>query len=219
MTDLSIKICGLSTEDTMQAALDAGVDMIGLMFFPKSPRHVTLTQACKLADMARGKADIVAVTVNMDLDGLSRINELVQPDWFQFHGQETPEACAAAKVMFRTKVMKAVSVSEKADLEQAAFYSIVSDRILLDAKPPEGSDLPGGNGVSYDWTLLKDLDLGKPFMLSGGLDASNVAEAIALSGAPGIDVSSGVEREKGVKDSDLIRAFVAAARSATVAGE
>lgn len=219
MTDLSIKICGLSTEDTMQAALDAGVEMVGLMFFPKSPRHVTLTQACKLADMARGKADIVAVTVNMDLDGLSRINELVQPDWFQFHGQETPESCAAAKVMFRSKVMKAVAVSEKADLEQAAFYSMVSDRLLLDAKPPEGSDLPGGNGVSYDWTLLKDLDLGKPFMLSGGLDASNVAEAIALSGAPGIDVSSGVEREKGVKDSDLIRAFVAAARSATVAGE
>lgn len=219
MTELSIKICGLSTEDTMQAALDAGVDMVGLMFFPKSPRHVTLSEACKLADMARGKADIVAVTVNMDLDGLSRINELVQPDWFQFHGQETPESCAAAKVMFRTKVMKAVSVSEKADLEQAAFYSIVADRILLDAKPPEGSELPGGNGVAYDWTLLKDLDLGKPFMLSGGLDVSNVSEAIALSSAPGIDVSSGVEREKGVKDCDLIRAFVAAARSATVAGE
>jgi phosphoribosylanthranilate isomerase len=101
MTDLSIKICGLSTEDTMQAALDAGADMVGLMFFPKSPRHVTLSEACKLADMARGKADIVAVTVNMDLDGLSRINELVQPDWFQFHGQETPESCAAAKVMNR----------------------------------------------------------------------------------------------------------------------
>lgn len=219
MTDLIIKICGLSTEETMQAALDAGADMVGLVFFPKSPRHVSLSDACRLADMARERAEIVALTVNMDLDGLSRINELVNPDWFQFHGQETPEACAAAKVMFRKKMMKAVPISEEADLEQARFYSIVADRILFDAKPPQGSDLPGGNGVSFDWTLLKDLDLGKPFMLSGGLDASNVAEAIEKSGATAVDVSSGVEREKGVKDCDLIRAFVAAARSATVAGE
>ena len=214
MSEIKVKICGLSTEETMEAALDAGADMVGLVFFPKSPRHVSLSEACKLADMARGRADIVALTVNMDLDGMSRINELVRPDWFQFHGDETPESCAAAKVMFKTKVMKAVSVSEKADLEKAAFYSIVADQILFDAKPPQGSDLPGGNGVSFDWTLLKDLDLGKPFMLSGGLDASNVAEAIALSGASRIDVSSGVERERGVKDSDLIRAFMAAAKSA-----
>ena len=214
MTDLIIKICGLSTEETMQAALDAGADMVGLMFFPKSPRHVSLSEACKLADMARGKAEIVALTVNMDLDGLSRINELVNPDIFQFHGSETPEACAAAKVMYRKKVMKAVPVSEQADLEQAQFYSIVADWILFDAKPPEGSELPGGNGVSYDWTLLKGLDLAKPFMLSGGLDPSNVAEAIAKSGVTAVDVSSGVEREKGVKDSELIRAFVAAARGA-----
>lgn len=219
MNDLMIKICGLSNEDTMQAALDAGADMVGLVFFPKSPRHVPLSAACKLADMARGKAEIVALTVDMDLDGLSRINELVNPDWFQFHGSETPEACAAAKVMFQKKIMKAVAVSERADLEQAQFYAIVADRILFDAKPPKDSDLPGGNGVSFDWTLLKDLDLAKPFMLSGGLDASNVAEAIEKSGATAVDVSSGVEREKGVKDCDLIRAFVAAARGATVAGE
>ncbi|MBD1546562.1 phosphoribosylanthranilate isomerase [Labrenzia aggregata] len=219
MNDMKIKICGLSTEETMQAALDAGADMVGLVFFPKSPRHVPLSTACRLADMARGKAEIVALTVNMDLDGLSRINELVNPDWFQFHGEETPEACAAAKVMFQKKIMKAVPVSERADLEQAQFYAIVADMILFDAKPPKGSDLPGGNGVSYDWTLLKDLDLAKPFMLSGGLDASNVAEAIEKSGTTAVDVSSGVEREKGVKDCDLIRAFVAAARGATVAGE
>lgn len=219
MTDLLIKICGLSNEETMQAALDAGAGMIGLVFFPKSPRHVSLSQACKLADMARGKAEIVALTVNMDLDGLSRINELVNPDWFQFHGEETPEACAAAKVMYKKKIMKAVPISERADLEQAQFYSIVADRILFDAKPPKGSDRPGGNGVSYDWTLLKGLDLGKPFMLSGGLDPSNVADALAASGVSAIDVSSGVEREKGVKDSELIRAFVANARSAFVSGE
>ncbi len=219
MTDLLIKICGLSNGETMQAALDAGAGMIGLVFFPKSPRHVSLSQACKLADMARGKAEIVALTVNMDLDGLSRINELVNPDWFQFHGEETPEACAAAKVMYKKKIMKAVPISERADLEQAQFYSIVADRILFDAKPPKGSDRPGGNGVSYDWTLLKGLDLGKPFMLSGGLDPSNVADALAASGVSAIDVSSGVEREKGVKDSELIRAFVANARSAFVSGE
>ncbi|MEP0235485.1 phosphoribosylanthranilate isomerase [Roseibium sp.] len=219
MTNLIIKVCGLSTEETMQAALDAGADMIGLVFFPKSPRHVSLSQACKLADMARGKAEIVALTVDMSLDGLSRINELVSPDWFQFHGSETPESCAAAKVMYKKKVMKAVPISEAADLEQAQFYSIVADMILFDAKPPQGSDVPGGNGVSYDWSLLKDLDLSKPFMLSGGLDPSNVADAIAQSGVKAIDASSGMERERGVKDVELIRAFVAAARGANVAGE
>ncbi|MBO0347175.1 phosphoribosylanthranilate isomerase [Roseibium limicola] len=220
MTDLLIKICGISTEETMQATLDLGVDMVGLVFFPKSPRHVSLTQACKLADMARGKAKVVALTVNMDLDSLSRINELVAPDIFQFHGNETPEACAAAKVMYNKQVMKAVAISDRSDLEEALYYSIVADRLLFDAKPPKGSDLPGGNGVTFDWDLLKDLDLAKPFMLSGGLDASNVAQAITRSGATAVDVSSGVEREKGVKDIEKIRAFVAAARSVSpVAGE
>lgn len=213
MSDIQVKICGLSTEETMEAALEAGADMVGLMFFPKSPRHVSLSQACKLADMARGKAEIVAVTVNMDPDGLSRIRELVNPDMFQFHGSEAPEALAAAKVMQGTKVMKALSVAEREDLERAQYYSIVADSILFDAKPPKGSDLPGGNGVSYDWTLLKDLDIGKPFLLSGGLDPANVADAIRQSGVKAVDVSSGVEREKGVKDSELIRAFMAAARS------
>ncbi|GAA0784735.1 phosphoribosylanthranilate isomerase [Roseibium denhamense] len=217
MSDIKVKICGLSTEETMEAALDAGADMVGLMFFPKSPRHVSLTEACKLADMARGRAEIVAVTVNMDLDGLSRIKELVGPDTFQFHGSETPESLAAAKVMHGTKVMKAISISEKADLEQAHYYAIVADRILFDAKPPKDSVLPGGNGVSFDWTVLKDLDLPKPFMLSGGLKMDNVAEAIRLSGAREIDLSSGVEREKGVKDPDLIRAFMAAVKGAEVA--
>ncbi|WP_150523309.1 phosphoribosylanthranilate isomerase [Roseibium sediminis] len=215
---MKVKICGLSTEATMEAALDAGADMIGLMFFPKSPRHVTLSQACKLADMARGRAEIVAVTVNMDLDGLSRIRELVGPDIVQFHGSEPPEACAAVKVMHGVKVMKAVAVSERADLEQAQFYSIVADWILFDAKPPKGSELPGGNGVSYDWSLLKDLDLAKPFMLSGGLNPENVVEAIRQSGTRALDVSSGVEREPGVKDETLIRAFLAAAKGANVSG-
>ncbi|MET1416287.1 phosphoribosylanthranilate isomerase [Roseibium sp. HPY-6] len=214
MSDIQVKICGLSTEETMEAALDAGADMVGLMFFPKSPRHVSLSKACKLADMARGKAEIVAVTVNMDPDGLSRIRELVEPDIIQFHGSEAPEALAAAKVMQGTKVMKALSIEEPEDLERAEFYSIVADWILFDAKPPKDSELPGGNGVSYDWTLLKDLELKKPFLLSGGLDPANVGEAIRQSGVSAVDVSSGVEREKGVKDSDLIRAFVAAAKSA-----
>ncbi|WP_299477496.1 phosphoribosylanthranilate isomerase [uncultured Roseibium sp.] len=214
MSDIQVKICGLSTEETMEAALDAGADMVGLMFFPKSPRHVSLSKACKLADMARGKAEIVAVTVNMDPDGLSRIRELVEPDIIQFHGSEAPEALAAAKVMQGTKVMKALSVEAPEDLERAEFYSIVADWILFDAKPPKDSELPGGNGVSYDWTLLKDLDLKKPFLLSGGLDPANVGDAIRQSGVSAVDVSSGVEREKGVKDSDLIRAFVAAAKSA-----
>ncbi|TYC54037.1 phosphoribosylanthranilate isomerase [Rhodobacterales bacterium] len=214
MSDIKVKICGLSTEDTMEAALESGADMVGLMFFPKSPRHVTLSQASRLADMARGKAEIVAVTVNMDPDGLSRIRELVNPDIIQFHGSEAPEALAAAKVMQGTRVMKAMAISDKSDLEQAHYYAVVADWLLFDAKPPIGADLPGGNGVSYDWTLLKDLDLKKPFMLSGGLNPTNVAEAVRTSGARAVDVSSGVERDKGVKDNELIRAFVAAAKSA-----
>jgi len=218
MIHTKVKICGLKTEATMEAALEAGADMIGLMFFPKSPRHVSLTEACKLADMARGKAEIVAVTVNMDLDGLSRIKELVGPDIIQLHGSEPPEACAAVKVMHDTKIMKAVAVSERADLEQGDYYAIVADWLLFDAKPPKGSELPGGNGVSYDWTLLKDLDLKKPFMLSGGLNPDNVVEAIRQSGAKAVDVSSGVEREPGVKDEKLIKAFMAAVRDADMSG-
>ncbi|GAB4525419.1 MAG: phosphoribosylanthranilate isomerase [Roseibium sp.] len=214
MSDIKVKICGLSTEDTMEAALEAGADMVGLMFFPKSPRHVTLSQACRLADMARGKAEIVAVTVNMDLDGLSRIRELVGPDTFQFHGEETPESLAAAKVMHGTGIIKAVPVSEAADLEQALYYAIVADRILFDAKPPAGAELPGGNGLAYDWALLKGLELKKPYMLSGGLTPDNVAEAIRVSGVSEVDVSSGVERGKGVKDPGLIRAFMTAAKGA-----
>ncbi|MEM8700300.1 MAG: phosphoribosylanthranilate isomerase [Pseudomonadota bacterium] len=214
MSDVKVKICGLSTEETMETALEAGVDMVGLMFFPKSPRHVSLSKACKLADLARGKAEIVAVTVDMDPDGLSRIRELVNPDIFQFHGSEAPEALAAAKVMQGAEVMKALSVAEREDLERAHYYTIVADWILFDAKPPKGSELPGGNGVSYDWSLLKDLDLKKPFLLSGGLDPANVADAIRQSGVSAVDVSSGVERDKGVKDSDLIRAFMAAAKGA-----
>ncbi len=208
-----VKICGLKTEETMQAALDAGADMVGLVFFPKSPRHVSLTDACRLADMARGKAQIVALTVDMDLAGLSRINELVAPDIFQFHGSESPEFIALAKVTLRCKAMKAIGISTMDDLALAPPYVNVADRLLFDAKPPKESDIPGGNGVSFDWTILKDLDLGKPFMLSGGLSPNNVAEAVAKSGALAVDVSSGVEREKGVKDSDLIRAFISAARS------
>ncbi|SUB03135.1 N-(5'-phosphoribosyl)anthranilate isomerase [Pannonibacter phragmitetus] len=214
-----IKICGLSTPETMEAAVEAGADMVGLVFFPKSPRHVTLSDACRLADIARGRSEIVALTVDMDLHGLQRINELVQPDIFQFHGQETPEACAAGRVMLRRRIIKAIGVSERADLEAALPYVIVAERILFDAKPPKDSDVPGGHGVPFDWTLLKSLDLPCPFMLSGGLDPDNVAQAIALSGATAVDVSSGVERSKGVKDSGLIRAFVAAARSAEHAKE
>lgn len=214
MSRIPVKICGLSTEETLQTAIDAGADMVGLVFFPKSPRHVSLSDASRLADMARGKTEIVALTVDMDLAGLQRINELVKPDLFQFHGSETPEACAAARIMLRTRIIKAIGVREKADTEKALPYVTVAEWILFDAKPPADSDVPGGHGVPYDWTILKALDLPRRFMLSGGLDPENVGRAIAMSGAPAVDVSSGVERAKGVKDSDLIRAFMAAVRSA-----
>ncbi len=209
-----IKICGLSTPKTMDAALSAGADMVGLVFFAKSPRHVALSQACDLADQARGRAQIVALTVDMDPAGLSRIHELVKPDWFQFHGAETPEACAAAKVLFGSKVMKAISVSHKADLKEAERYFDVCDMLLLDAKPPAGAVLPGGNGISFEWSLVQDFISPAPVMLSGGLNASNVKEAMDVSGLHCVDVSSGVEREKGVKDSSLIMDFVMKTRSA-----
>jgi phosphoribosylanthranilate isomerase len=210
-----VKICGLSEEVTLQAALDAGADMIGLVFFEKSPRHVSLETAARLAGLARGKAEVVALTVDAPDALLDRIVAEVGPDWLQLHGRETPERAAAIAVRHGRKVMKALGISRTADIAAAAPYVPHVDRLLFDAKPPKGGEVPGGNGVSFDWRLLKDLDLGLPLMLSGGLDADNVAQAIRIGGIFDVDVSSGVERERGVKDTDLIRAFVAAARGAT----
>jgi phosphoribosylanthranilate isomerase len=208
---MRVKICGLSTEETMNAALDAGADMVGLVFFAKSPRHVALDRARALAGLARGRAEIVALTVDASDDALDAIAEAVAPDLWQLHGRETPARVAAIAARGR-RTIKAIGIAEAADLAAAAPYQLVADHVLFDARPAPGAVLPGGNGVPFDWRLLAGLVLARPWILSGGLNPDNVADAIASSGARAVDVSSGVERAPGVKDIDAIRAFVANAR-------
>lgn len=211
---MDIKICGLSTADTLAAALDAGATHIGFIFFPKSPRNIALADAGELRRAARGRAQAVAVTVEADDASLDAIVEAVAPDMLQLHGKETPQRVAAVKGRYGLPVMKAFSVSTKADLDKAPTFAGVADRLLLDAKPPAGSDLPGGNGVSFDWRLLQGFDDGIDYMLSGGLNAANVAEAIRLANPPGLDISSGVESAPGIKDTALIDEFFRAVRAA-----
>lgn len=207
-----VKICGLSTRETMQAALDAGADFVGLVFFPKSPRNVSLEQASMLAGLARGRAEVVVLTVDADDALLSAIAREVKPDWLQLHGSETPERLAGIRALTGLKLIKAIKVGGPSDVAQAAGYVDVADIILFDARAPASlkDPLPGGNGVSFDWALLEGRS---GFMLSGGLTPQNVAEAIRVTGAPMVDVSSGVESAPGVKDVALIRKFVEAAKA------
>lgn len=211
---LDIKICGLKTPDAVAAALDGGATHIGLIFFPKSPRHVTPQIAATLRDAAKGRALVVAVTVDADDETLDNIVKTVKPDILQFHGHETPERVAFIKARYGLPVMKAFSVREAGDLATVAAYKGIADRFLFDAKPPKGSDLPGGNGVSFDWELLAALDADINYMLSGGLNADNIAEALEKTHAPGIDISSGVERTPGEKDVRLIENFFRAVADA-----
>jgi phosphoribosylanthranilate isomerase len=207
-----IKICGLSTAPTLDAALDAGADMVGFVFFDKSPRHVLLDQARDLAARARGRARLAALTVDASDEAIRAIVAAVAPDFLQLHGRETPARVADLKRRFGLSVIKAIGVSAVGDLAAVGDYAGVADRLLFDAKAPRDARLPGGNGIAFDWRLLAGLDLDSPYLLSGGLDSENVAQAIAITGARGVDVSSGVESAPGVKDIGKIRAFIAAAR-------
>lgn len=209
-----IKICGLSTPETLEAALAAGAEMIGLNFHPKSPRYVTPQRAAELAAQARGRTGIVALVVDYEPEQAAELARIVRPDWMQLHGKETPEQVAAIKAATGLPVMKALGVATAADLEQVARYHGVADRILLDAKPPKDAAYPGGHGRPFDWTLLSKLDPAFRFMLSGGLDPANVAEAIGIARPAGVDVSSGVESAPGIKDARKIAEFVRAARAA-----
>jgi phosphoribosylanthranilate isomerase len=210
-----VKICGLSTPDALDAALNAGADMVGLVHFPKSPRHVGLEAGRALSWRARGKALRVALVVDpLDAD-LDAVVAALDPDLIQLHGSEPPERVAAIQARFGRPVMKAVGVAAAADLAGVARYRSVADRVLLDAKPPRTAGaLPGGNGLAFDWGLLAGLDPGTPFMLSGGLSPETVAEAIERTGARAVDVSSGVEIRPGEKSPDKITAFVRNARAA-----
>lgn len=212
---VQVKICGLSTAETMAVAIDAGADLVGLVFFPKSPRNVTLAQAEALADQARGRARIVVLTVNADDALLTAIATTVKPDLIQAHGGETPGRVAEITALTGLPVIKAIRVKDASDIASAAAFSSSASLILYDAKAPEtlGNALPGGNGHAFDWGLLEGGS--RPaFMLAGGLTPQNVAEAIRFTGAPVVDVSSGVESAPGVKDAGLIRKFIEAAKSA-----
>lgn len=207
---MDIKICGLSTAEAVSAALAGGASHVGFIFFDKSPRHVEPQSAGVLRRGARGRALVVAVTVDADDAMLDAIVTAMEPDMLQLHGRETPERVAAVKARHGLPVMKAFSVSASADLEPVKAYRGIADRFLFDAKPPKGSTLPGGNGVAFDWRVLAGLDPSVDYMLSGGLNKANVGEALRLLSPPGIDVSSGVESAPGQKDVALIEAFLEA---------
>lgn len=213
---VKIKICGLSTPDTLQAALEAGADMVGFVFFPPSPRNIVLDLARGLGPLATGGAEKVALTVDADDALLGAIIDNLKPDMLQLHGKETPERLQALRQRFGLPLMKAIHISGKDDLGEIARYEGVADRLLFDARPPKDALLPGGNGAAFDWTILEGVKTDIPWMLSGGLDAGNVAEAIRMTGAPGVDVSSGVENAPGEKDVGQIRKFVKAARAAVL---
>lgn len=212
-----VKICGLSTGETLEAALGAGADRVGFVFFPRSPRHIDLATARRLAAQARGRAEIVALSVDAEDEALAAVVEATQPDLLQLHGRESPERIGAVRARFGRPVVKALGVSTRADLAGLAALAAAADHILFDAKPPRDAVLPGGNGNAFDWTLLGGLDLSVPFMLSGGLTAENVGTALDITQAPGVDVSSGVESAPGRKDPAKIEAFVRAARRAASA--
>jgi phosphoribosylanthranilate isomerase len=211
---LVIKICGLTTPDTLEVALEAGADMVGFVFFPPSPRHLDGRRAETLGRHVADRARKVALTVNADDGLLATIIDTLKPDFLQLHGHEPPDRVSAVKRRFGRAVIKAIPVGAPGDLRCVDDYAAVADYVLFDARPPRAATRPGGLGSAFDWGLLENLDPGVPFMLSGGLDPENVARALALTRPQGVDVSSGVERAAGEKDPDKIRAFIRAAREA-----
>ena len=210
---LIVKICGLSTPETLDVALQAGADMVGFVFFPASPRHISLETARDLGRQAKGRAVKVALTVDADDAKLANIVETLRPDILQLHGSETVARLRDIKQAFGLPVIKVIAVETSADLAPLPGYTAVADRILFDARAPKDATRPGGLGAVFDWHLLQNLDLKLPFMVSGGLNAGNVAEAVRVTRAGGVDVSSGVERAPGIKDAEMIRDFIRAARA------
>lgn len=210
---LTVKICGLSTPETLDVALQAGADMVGFVFFPASPRHISLETARALGRQAKGRAVKVALTVDADDATLANVVETLRPDILQLHGVESVARLRDIRQTFGLPLMKAIPVESPGDLAALAGYAAVADRILFDARAPKGATRPGGLGAAFDWHVLEKLDLNLPFMVSGGLNAGNVADAVRITRAGGVDVSSSVERAPGVKDPELIRTFIRAARA------
>jgi phosphoribosylanthranilate isomerase len=209
-----IKICGLSTFEAVDAVIEGGATHAGFIFFEKSPRHLSVELAKELASRANlGGLKTVAVTVDADDSYLDEIVAVMRPDILQMHGRETPKRVAEIKNRYRLPVMKAIAISEAADLEKLNPFIGIADRFLLDAKPPKGAVLPGGNAVSFDWNLVAHLAGKTDYLLAGGLDAHNVGDAINVANPQGLDISSGVESAPGVKDIGKIAAFMRAARA------
>ncbi len=213
---VAVKICGLTDRDGLRSAIEAGARYVGFVFFPKSPRAVTPQQAAALAlEVPPGVAK-VALVVDADDDLLDEITGNVALDMLQLHGHETPKRVAEIKHRYGLPVMKAVGVAGSEDLPQLDVYSRVADQILVDAKPPKNADLPGGNGLAFDWRLIAGRRWPVPWMLAGGLTPDNLGEAVACTGARQVDVSSGVESAPGVKDAQKIAAFLAVAEAPRV---
>jgi phosphoribosylanthranilate isomerase len=210
---LLVKICGLSTRETLEVALGAGADMVGFVFFPPSPRHLSLETARELGRQAKGRATKVALTVDADDATLENIVETLRPDILQLHGKETTARVRDIKAKFALPVMKVIAVETPADLAMLPGYASVADRILFDARAPKGATRPGGLGAVFDWNVLAKLEINLPYLVSGGLTADNLAEAVRVTRAGGVDVSSGVESAPGVKDPEMIRHFIRAARA------
>jgi phosphoribosylanthranilate isomerase len=205
-----VKICGLTTADTLDAALNHGAAFVGAVFFAKSPRNLSPEDAQPLFERARGRAGIVAVTVDADDDLLDRIGAHLRPDFVQLHGRETVARAAEVRRLTGAGIIRALPVSTSADLDGAAAWEDHADHLMFDAKPPAGSALPGGVGVSFDWTMLRGRSFRNDWFLAGGLSPENAAQAAARTGAPLLDVSSGVETSPGVKDAARIAAFLKA---------
>jgi phosphoribosylanthranilate isomerase len=211
---LTVKICGLKTPEALEVALESGADLTGFVFFPPSPRNLGLEAAKRLGAQVKGRAGKAALTVDANDEMLLGIVEALKPDLLQLHGKETPERVATVRSRFGVPVMKVLPIAERSDLSPIREFANVADRLMFDARPPQDATRPGGLGRTFDWMLLTGIDPKINFMLGGGLDASNVAQALAITNAPGVDVSSGVERAPGEKDLDKIREFIRVARAA-----
>jgi phosphoribosylanthranilate isomerase len=211
---LKAKICGVSTPEAVRAALDGGAGWLGFVFFPKSPRHLAVAAAARLAEPARGRAKVVALMVDPTDALVDEVARGLKPDLVQLHGRESPPRTREIAARAGCGIIKALPVADASDLDAAAAYEPVVEHLLFDAKPPKDAALPGGAGRAFDWSLLAGRRFARPWFLAGGLDPWNVAEAAAASGAPLVDVSSGVERGPGLKDPALIAAFLDAVRRA-----
>ena len=205
-----VKICGLTTPDSLDAALAGGAAFVGAVVFARSPRHIDPLHAATLFERARGRASIVAVTVDADDALLTEIALILRPDLIQLHGSETPARAEAVRRLTGAGIIKALPIRVHEDFAPAADWEPFVDHLMFDAKPVEGAALPGGVGARFDWSLLADRAFRHPWFLAGGLNPDNAAEAVRISGAPLLDVSSGVETAPGAKDAGLITAFLKA---------